>query len=680
MSKELYTYSMIRTLYDEGEDYIDSFWPFVLAVMPTNRSRVDLETIQRSVTSQYGLNIPRHSLTVIINRAKRKGYLSQSNKTYVLSDAGRSYISRFETQRETDRRLNHLFRNAQEFLNKRFKREYTVDEVERIIDIFIRENLSLFEQFLDFEKAPAPLTSAERATLKDYEGALFDYFLEIEQSNPIIYQTMYDIVCGSIISSIIYGERIEEVTKRFAATTVFLDSNFLFNVLGLHFDEVNRPAQELFTLMKAEGSFNFRVFDVTIQEMVRVLRNYPKHSDIYVPDIKVRSIYSSLKMKGWTKSTVDEFIASIDKTLINHGISIEKTGVIITKHNDIPDQQRVLIERHKPFQYLYGQIHDLFVIDYIKRFRGRDFRRIEEANVIFLTSDLRLARYNFHECGHKDNATVSEVISDRLLTNLLWLKNPQVLNKISLRSIVSLHSHHLFIERKIWDKFIKMVKKLRNDGTISEQDVANLLYNQRIQDLLMHFEREEIDSINESWVIGNIKQVKEEIDQQKETEQANQKAALDEELEKTKREKEQELQQILEAFQQKHNEERDRDLQTVRTEEYQGRAEAIKLIKERLRTKAQRKARIWYFTYVALIITIIFIIMLYSFPLITGNWNKIEPAAWVLGAVVSVIFGLLGIKLDIRQSCEKKLCDRFYEQALQRSSVIDLESTLLQNK
>jgi hypothetical protein len=44
----IYTYALIKALYDEGEDYIDSFWPIVVKTIPSNQS-VTSSFIQRKL-------------------------------------------------------------------------------------------------------------------------------------------------------------------------------------------------------------------------------------------------------------------------------------------------------------------------------------------------------------------------------------------------------------------------------------------------------------------------------------------------------------------------------------------------------------------------------------------------------------------------------------------------------
>ena len=94
MSTQLYTYSLIRSLYDQGDDIIDSFWPLVINVLPKDKSSLALENVQSELEKSYGLNIPRHSLGTITTRATRKGYIARSHKSLSLTQDGLNYFSK----------------------------------------------------------------------------------------------------------------------------------------------------------------------------------------------------------------------------------------------------------------------------------------------------------------------------------------------------------------------------------------------------------------------------------------------------------------------------------------------------------------------------------------------------------------------------------------------------------
>ncbi len=76
MERLIYTYTLIRSLYDQGKDYINSFWPFVIKVLPLNKF-VDIDTIQRNLKEKFNIEMPLHVLRTVLNRAKRRSYVEQ---------------------------------------------------------------------------------------------------------------------------------------------------------------------------------------------------------------------------------------------------------------------------------------------------------------------------------------------------------------------------------------------------------------------------------------------------------------------------------------------------------------------------------------------------------------------------------------------------------------------------
>ena len=286
-----------------------------------------------------------------------------------------------------------------------------------------------------------------------------------------------------------------EVTKKFDRTKVYFDTNFAFSVLGLHYDEYNVPAHELFHLMRGEGVFEFKVFDFTVDEMVSVLRNYLTEKHYYLPNIKVGSIFSSIKSKRWTQSDMKEFIVRIEEKLWKEGISIEATGVDLQHYDPQREEYRTALKKYKTWQNMRGQNHDLAAIEKISAIRKSPVRRIEAAKALLLTSDMRLARYDFCERGHRERETLCEVIADRLLTNMLWLKHPNIVKELSLTSIISIHSRHLFIDREVWKRFYTTMMDLRKRGSIDERDISILIYDNHIQDILKTYNPEEAGEI-----------------------------------------------------------------------------------------------------------------------------------------------------------------------------------------
>jgi hypothetical protein len=94
----------MMSLYDQGEEYIDAFWPFAIKIIPAN-VYVKIGNIQRKLREKFELEMPLHVLETILNRAKRKNYLERKYKRYKLIKKGIEYSDNLEADREVERRL-----------------------------------------------------------------------------------------------------------------------------------------------------------------------------------------------------------------------------------------------------------------------------------------------------------------------------------------------------------------------------------------------------------------------------------------------------------------------------------------------------------------------------------------------------------------------------------------------
>lgn len=613
----LCTYSMVRTFYDRGQDYIDSFWPFVVCSFADPQRSLSYEELQRVVQDKTTLLIPLHPLKTIAQRAKRKGYLVCDRNVCGLTDSGREYRSKMEHETDAQRRINECLDSLGKFLNDTCEVALDRQAVEALLAGFIQKNIEYFLQFI----IPAARAIGEergRAEAKDAaEMGLVRFLLEADEKRPAVFDTLKDIICGSIISFLLQTESLPEVGRRIEKTQVFLDTNIAFSILGLHFREYNMPAQELFELVKREKAFRVSVFDFTVQEMVRVLSRYPSLEHAYFPDVRVDSIYSSLRSYGWTASRVREFIVRIEDELAKRDISVIRTGVNLDSY-ELEQAASERLHVYKPGQHPWNQGHDIEVISKVRQLRRGDVRRVEEARCLFLTADTGLARYNFNESGHRAAATVSEVIPDRLLANLLWLKNPRLLADMPLKTIIAVHSRDMFVDRHLWQSFHDTVTGLRNDGRIGDEDVAVLLFDQQLAGCLQN-ERSAETVAQPAWVLSRLADAKNRMDEQ-------QRAAVSAAVERERSDIDGRLSQAEQTAARAVEE---RFVERV--------CEAKRQIQSRADVLSRRIVRT---TAVASCLAIGGSVFFVG-PWVAGHWGVLEPWTWVIG----IAFGLIALVL-----------------------------------
>jgi len=632
LSTQLYTYSLIRSLYDQGHDIIDSFWPLVINVLPQDKSPSAVESVQTAIEKSYGLKIPQYSLSTIITRASRKGFIARSKKAISLTQDGVDYyFQKIEPEREARRRVNELLEDAKAFMSKSISPSPSPEEIKEMIQGFVLENLETLGQFF---AGVTELKTTHREFSTDAESVLLDYFTKVEKTNPRIFQTLQDIVCGSVISAIVHTrELFQESGKKFDKTIVFLDSNYVFSLLNMRYEEENKPAQELFSLMRDEGNFDFKVFDFTLHEITSLLKNYEKEERYFQPHIKVRnSLFGSLKARGWSAAKVREFLVNVEGRLWKDlGVSIAPTDVNLTDYV-VDEKRRALLTEYKPHQGPREQNHDIAAIDHIKALRRKEAKRIEKCYAMFLTSDLKLALFNYIGEEHKDRDTISEVIPDRLLTNILWLKNPAANDKLSLDSIISSYSRNLFVDEVVWKHFYTNVAELRSEGSLEDKEVSILLFDRHLQEVLSDYDPQEAGQIDPQEILRDIERIREAKEQVEVLPQPQ----ADPPVASVESE---EIRSLMRSMQEQINQ-----LKTEKNDMALGTIERWKKVQE---LDAERDAHTLSALVKGLILLATVFLAVYGVRPVADNWVQIEPIVWLITLLVGIGLPAIGIKLDV---------------------------------
>ena len=140
MDRSIYTYALIKSLYDHGQDYIDSFWPFAIRVIPADGA-VEAGSVQRELNGKFGFKIPLHVLEIILTRAKRRGYVEKKDeKRYELTKKGIEYLDKLETEKQVERRINDLLEDMRGFFQKG-NLSLNVDQINDLLLSFLQKNI-----------------------------------------------------------------------------------------------------------------------------------------------------------------------------------------------------------------------------------------------------------------------------------------------------------------------------------------------------------------------------------------------------------------------------------------------------------------------------------------------------------------------------------------------------------
>ncbi|MEN8144685.1 MAG: hypothetical protein ABFS14_06995 [Gemmatimonadota bacterium] len=388
--------------------------------------------------------------------------------------------------------------------------------IERVID----RNVDLFDFVIERASTGADMVSPSE------EESVLSFFRHVEASNPEQFETLKDLILGSTLAGLLRRTEIADATRSFRPTTVYLDTNFLLSALNLRFPVECRPALELLRLLNQNARFKLRVFDFTLEEVFALLRGFNREGAKYPVGVPIRSLYASMKSQGFSPAGIAELIATIEDQLEELGVAVLSTGVRI--EDTLPTDPDTLsrYSRYKPEQEERGRKHDLQAIAFVAKARSRQVRRVEDAGVFFLTEDARLSNYAFIEMGHRDGETISEVMPDRLLTNLLWLKDPQILEQLPVATVIAMHSRDLFIDKAVWLRFFGVLTALQEGGDLDDDAASILLYDAQVQNDLAILGAIRVAEVDEAWVLSRLEKARQQAEWKHEWELSRQAAEL----------------------------------------------------------------------------------------------------------------------------------------------------------
>jgi hypothetical protein len=618
MARLLTTYALVKTLHDRGRDYVDAFSPLLVLILAERGESATLQTLQGAFNKRFSVDIPIHSLQAIATRAVRKGYARLSQRHYALLPAGTDAFHKLEPTDSIDRRINALVDEITVYLQAEGVEAVSSQAVADELTAFVYINIDSLVDYLSPSATVRPTTKPAGGKLAPY---LAGYFALAKDRKPESYKLISEIVQGSVITAAASSDELVEITRKFSQITAFLDTNLVFSLLDLHHVEFSRPAKEMVGLLKKSG-FQLRVFDFTLDEAVAVLSNYPPNMHLFPRNVRVSSVYSKMRQRGLSTVDLQELVATIDVQLLKLGIDVEHTGVPLTRRT-YGDDVLAKIREYKPGKRDASLVHDLAAIDAIKLIRRTEKRLLEQCKAIFLTSDLRLARYDYDSGEHRSRRTVAEVIPDQLATNIVWLKNPTVGPLVPLSTAIALHGRGMLIDRSVWMSFYECLNELRSANAISDKDISLLFYNQYIERALRRFNDDGQSRVTREFVTDQIEKAR-EVHSAEVARTADARGEV-----------------VASEFSKKLTQERlDAQKRSL---------ERATSFKKTAWEKAERRASKTVAGMLVLLNVAVVVCILLLTPLVLRHWAKIEPCVTWISICASVILAGLGDLLSARR-------------------------------
>jgi len=491
----------LKAFFEKGNDYISAFSYIVLQVLTGTRQT--LTQIQEQILQRFAINIPTPVIKTCLRRLKGMG-ITSLNEMSILTERGEELLQGVNTQMgNANREINALIDKIQVYLQSQELTATNEDVLNHLIQLIqskTQELASGFKNihFEDKENVNSLLTRK-----------IVHFLIEVEEKDPISFNTLRDIGQGVILHSIVNKENPDKINESFSKFTVFLDTNVIFGLLNLADAEVNTACREIISLMQQQKHIEIRLFPFTVDEIRNFIDTQIRlHGSMEFPYGYLSGARRILAHKTITELKIlqDNFVRYLNR---DFGIIVSKDySDNLYTSEDIAELNKVKTDIDYPHKdpSQSSLEHDTNAYHWIKKLRRGKVQSLEDAKYIFLTLDNKLFRW----VSNKHQNSRPEVILMDAFTAVLWIKTPNMASNLPIHNLIAGCREKLLIRKEVWETIISALKKYKNLQDYEHDPVSIRL----LQSRSMLEKIEGVAHLTEDDALARIKKVEEEFKQQ----------------------------------------------------------------------------------------------------------------------------------------------------------------------
>ena len=509
ISATISSLALLKARYDlECSDYLETFFPFIIYILTKqNIKSFDQNELQPSLTEEFGLHIPQHTLTLISNRMKKRGYLEKKEGIFHVvqfdGDIAEFEKSRAEAIRHQTVTIRGLQDHAASKLNLTLSEEEALDALYCYIDQYCIECVTAYSC-----GSIVPVRGKVRA---HWRYIVSSYVNEVSQNAPAKFEYFLTTIKGRMLANALLGTDLSQVQMKFRNTRVYLDTPIILQLIGVLGEEAQSLVHEMLRLL-ANAKANLGVFVHNLDEVKLILKSAERELEYQTGGYG--NVIFTLREIGKTPSDITLLRAQLKDTLEQFGIEIKESPQYVKKYQI--DETKLEAEMEAAglfFRHQGAKLADINSVRSIFAVRkGKTPRRVEDSIAILVTNNAAFARAAYsYGMNHEEFKSVSPIITDFSLTNILWLKSPMESIDLPKHLMIANCYAALRPSDKLWSVFLNELKKLENRGAITAEQHLYLRYELRVREELMNLTFGDDTALSDNQIFQILERHEQEI-------------------------------------------------------------------------------------------------------------------------------------------------------------------------
>ena len=460
--------------------------------------------VQDYIRNEFGLEIPKRALQLVLNRISRKHSLTREHGAYRIT--GNLPDPSIATQKtEADRHIQAVIVGLKKFSRDTVRPITSDEEAMKAICAFLAEfNIPCLRAYLRGTAIPS---------IEKHDDALIvlvsKYVLAIQEAAPERFESFMVVVKGHMLANALLCPDLQQAPKTYKGVTFYLDTPLLVRRLGLEGQAKQAAVENLITLLHNLGG-RVAAFSHSRDELERVIRAASDWVDS--PDGR-GAIVMEAREAGTTKSDLLVLAEQVDEKLAAAGIKVLRTPIYVKDFQIDEKAFEDILEDEVSYHNPRAKQDDINSVRSIYVLRsGNTPRNVEHAKAVLVTSNSGFAQAAFeYGSRHEESREVSSVITDFSLANMAWLKAPLGAPDVPITEVIAFSYAALQPSAKLLDKYLGEIEKLEKQGTITERDHQLLRSSNVAQRELVNLTLGEEDALTEKTVTETLSRIMADI-------------------------------------------------------------------------------------------------------------------------------------------------------------------------
>ena len=490
--------AILKVNIDRGNDYLDYLRPFILQVLVDHHpDPITNEVISDLIREQFGLEIPKRTVEIVLKRLFRKHIIKRENRVYRIT-GGLPDPKITAKMSEARRHIDAVVFGLQQFTQNGVKPISSYEEAVTAICAFLAEfDVTCLRAFLQGTVIPR-LEGTHKAEIV----LVSEYVQHLKRNSPERFDSFLILVQGNMLANALLCPDLHKASKTYQKVKFYLDTPLLIRTFGLEGESRQSASRELIALLSKLGG-KVLAFSHTRRELYDVLRGTAANLD--TPGAHSPMI-NEAKKRGTTKSDFLLIAETIDEKLGESGIGVEDTPRYMDAFQIDETVFEQVLDDELSYNNPRAKKYDINSVRSIYAVRGnKSAFSLESARAVFVTSNTPFARAAWEYGKNRESSRdVSAVISDFSLANMAWLKSPIEAPEIPKTQLLAFCYAALRPSRELLGKYMKEIDRLEKEERITERDHQVLRSIHLVEREIVHLTLGEDTALTEDIIMHTL--------------------------------------------------------------------------------------------------------------------------------------------------------------------------------